>query len=180
MWSLCLLLFYDKFAMIIAPRHIDEIDSSFNLMNFAWHAVAIYHVPPYLSEEYSWWCRFVDCSFPNSWSLSVANIKLGSVLLETAFSNRLFPGKVYVRFSFTCTWIFLNKIVAYFATAATWTLWGYSLTRGPGQLSRYSDWLRAGRSRDRISLGARFSAPVRTGPGAPSLLYIGYWVFPGG
>ena len=37
---------------------------------------------------------------------------------------------------------------------------------GPGTLSRYSDWLRAGRYRDRISVGVRFSAPVRTGPGA--------------
>jgi len=37
-----------------------------------------------------------------------------------------------------------------------------------GQRSRYSDWLRAGRSGNRILVGARFSAPVQTGPGAHS------------
>jgi hypothetical protein len=49
-----------------------------------------------------------------------------------------------------------------------------------GKRSRYSDWLRAGRSGDRIPVGARFSAPVQAGPGAPpSHLYNGYRVFPG-
>ena len=37
---------------------------------------------------------------------------------------------------------------------------------GPGQLSRYSDSQQAGRSADRIPVGARFSAPVQTCPGA--------------
>jgi hypothetical protein len=43
------------------------------------------------------------------------------------------------------------------------------------------DSLRAGRSRDRISVEARFSAAVQTGPGAhPSLLYNGYRSITGG
>ena len=40
--------------------------------------------------------------------------------------------------------------------------------------------LRAGRSGVRIPVGAIFSAPVQTSWGPPSLLYNGYWVFPGG
>jgi hypothetical protein len=35
----------------------------------------------------------------------------------------------------------------------------------PGWRSRYSDSLRAGRFRDRIPVGARFSAPIQTGSG---------------
>ena len=50
-----------------------------------------------------------------------------------------------------------------------------------GQLSRYSDCLRAGRSGDRIPVAARFSAPVQTGPGAhPASCTMGAGSFPGG
>ena len=37
---------------------------------------------------------------------------------------------------------------------------------GPGELSRYCDWLQARRSGDRIAMWARFSALVQTGPEA--------------
>ena len=40
-----------------------------------------------------------------------------------------------------------------------------------GYLSRYSDWLGAGRSGDRIQVEARFSAPVQTVPGAHPASY---------
>ena len=48
-----------------------------------------------------------------------------------------------------------------------------------GYLSRYSDWLRAGRSGDRIPVEARFSAPVQTSPGAhPAFCTMGTGSFP--
>ena len=46
--------------------------------------------------------------------------------------------------------------------------------------SRYSDWPRAGRSGDRIPMGARFSAPGQTGRGAhPAYCTMGTGSFPG-
>ena len=49
-----------------------------------------------------------------------------------------------------------------------------------GQLSRCSDSLRAGGSGDRIPVGARYFAPVQTGPGThPASYTLGTGYFPG-
>jgi hypothetical protein len=48
------------------------------------------------------------------------------------------------------------------------------------QHSRYSNWLQAGRSGDRIPVGVRFSAPIQTGPGThPASCTMGTGSFPG-
>ena len=56
----------------------------------------------------------------------------------------------------------------------------YTTASGPGSIVWYSDWLRAGWSGDRILVGARFSAPVQTGPSV-HLAYctMGTGSFPG-
>ena len=58
---------------------------------------------------------------------------------------------------------------------------------GPQKLSRYCDSLQDGRSGDRHPVGARFSAPVQTGPGAHPVSYamgtecLSLWIkWPGG
>jgi hypothetical protein len=57
-----------------------------------------------------------------------------------------------------------------------WTLFIYC---GPGYRGRYNDCLRAGWSRDRIQVDARFSALVQKGPGAHLTFYAaGSWSFP--
>ena len=68
---------------------------------------------------------------------------------QTPFEKIILPYKYKVN----CTSLFFYK----------YKLPAYGI-RG-GQLSRYSDSLRAGPSGDRILVRARYSAPVQTGPG---------------
>jgi hypothetical protein len=61
-----------------------------------------------------------------------------------------------------------------------WNLNSYFLYLEPIYLCQYSDSVRAGRSGDRILLGARFSAPVHTGSEAHTVSYTtGTGSFPG-
>jgi hypothetical protein len=58
--------------------------------------------------------------------------------------------------------------------------WNYVEDNSECGPSRYSDWLRAGRSGDRIPVGAIFFAHVQTGPGAhPASCTMGTGSFPG-
>jgi hypothetical protein len=94
---------------------------------------------------------------------------------------------MYVPFSVLCM-LFVCKYVLYFCHRVSTQLQIYIYIYiyiyiiyhtccGPGQLRRYSDSVRAGRSGDRLPVGARFSAPVQTGLWAHLASYK--LVFPG-
>jgi hypothetical protein len=75
--------------------------------------------------------------------------------------------------AFCVTWYFSFASLLFLITLYPLPLWA-------GKRSQYSDWLWAGRSRDRIPVRSRFSAPVQTGPGAhPANCTIGTRSFPG-
>ena len=83
----------------------------------------------------------------------------------------------------------LNNIIIPFCKRNTFSALAYHVNirdyhrynRGPGSVVGIATgWLRAGRSVDRILVGASFSAPVQTGPGAhPASSTMGTGYFPG-
>jgi hypothetical protein len=85
------------------------------------------------------------------------------------------------------TWFSINDSQTSFASYPRSSIWRvkflfpniFITKSGPGWRSRFSDLLRAGRSGDPILVGARFSAPVRTGPEAhPHPYTVGTGSFP--
>jgi hypothetical protein len=68
---------------------------------------------------------------------------------EAGVSNPRFAMSCYAAIGNICKFIYM-----------------YYKNRGPGSVVGISDWLLAGLSGDRIPVGARFSAPVQTDPGA--------------
>jgi len=106
---------------------------------------------------------------------------LGRTTLKPAMFLRKCKGRGFI---FTFLWTQPNCLVTRESQfdklrglgkiAIVWTI------KWAGQLSRYSDWLRAGLSGDRIPMGARFSAPVQTGSGNhPAFCIMGTGSFPG-
>jgi hypothetical protein len=88
-----------------------------------------------------------------------------SVGRHTTFKNLMGPNSRYMH----CTgvvhlnWLLMPQPKFYHNKMCLWIMMNNNYC-GPGELSQYSDWLRAGRSRDRILVGARFFTHVQTGP----------------
>jgi hypothetical protein len=95
-------------------------------------------------------CRRILTICSNIWPAVRQTKELISVILF------IFCIVIFWNFSITNKWTFLHSKYFLHYLAPTCCRWaGY----------RYNDWLRAGRSGDRIPVWARFSTPVQTGPG---------------
>jgi hypothetical protein len=96
-------------------------------------------------HQLSPWTRPTICS-------SIYQDSLSRSLVPT-----LYPLQIYFDWAIRlCKILLWNVFFMVRAFQVTWARWR----------RRYNDWLRAGRSGNRIPVWARFSAPVQTGPGA--------------
>jgi hypothetical protein len=61
----------------------------------------------------------------------------------------------------------MSGVTCYLQNFVPFGFFSHKSSVSSGQLRQYRNWLRPGRSEDRIPVGARFSAPVQIDPGAP-------------
>ena len=123
----------------------------------------------------------LDCRFQSDQNHSIvkySKLRLGRHESSAGTMGRLFLWRGYVsqrllfaqtNLQLTVKWLWQIQIF-YQPTYLEWAR----------QLSQYSDWLRSGRSGDRIPVGSTFSAPVQTGRGShPASCTMGTGSFPG-
>jgi hypothetical protein len=98
------------------------------------------------------------------------------LVLPKILNTQVLLLKICSHFSYFLRMLFDHKVMSFMPYK---TFVKVQIIMWAEERSRYSSWLWAGRTGDRIPVGARFSAPVQTGPGAhPASCKMGTGSFP--